>query len=134
MKCVWPTAFASSLLTWYQICAAADSFCATEVEFVLDTVTGRDEYDIRELTPDPFPYSFYVDYLNTPKVQQAIGAYVNFSESNTAVSNAFTSTGDDDREEGTIAAVRSLVEQGVYVVQFYGDADYNCKSQHVYYA
>lgn len=93
---------------------------------MLDSVTGRDEYDIRELTPDPFPYAFYVDYLNTPKVQQAIGAYVNFSESNSAVSNAFGSTGDDDREEGTIEAVRKLVNSGIYVVQYYGDADYNC--------
>lgn len=92
----------------------------------MDSVTGRDEYDIRELTPDPFPYAFYVDYLNTPKVQQAIGAYVNFSESNSAVSNAFGSTGDDDREEGTIEAVRKLVNNGIYVVQYYGDADYNC--------
>ena len=109
-----------------EICTAADNFCATEVEFVLDTVTGRDEYDIRELTPDPFPYSFYVDYLNTPKVQQAIGAYVNFSESNSAVGSAFGSTGDDDREEGTIEAIRKLIKSGIYVVTFAGDADYNC--------
>lgn len=97
------------------------------MESVLDNVANRDEYDIRELSPDPFPYSYYVDYLNTPKVQQAIGAFVNFSESNSAVGNAFGSTGDDDRESGTIAAVRSLVEDGIYVVQFAGDADYNCK-------
>ncbi|CAK1362107.1 unnamed protein product [Cercospora beticola] len=109
-----------------EICSAADTFCANEVESVLDNVANRDEYDIRELSPDPFPYSYYVDYLNTPKVQQAIGAFVNFSESNSAVGNAFGSTGDDDRESGTIAAVRSLVEDGIYVVQFAGDADYNC--------
>ncbi|KAF2206958.1 hypothetical protein CERZMDRAFT_52089 [Cercospora zeae-maydis SCOH1-5] len=109
-----------------EICSAADDFCANEVESVLDNVVNRDEYDIRELSPDPFPYSYYIDYLNTPKVQQAIGAFVNYSDSNDAVSRAFGSTGDDDRESGTIAALRSLVEQGIYVVQFVGDADYNC--------
>ncbi|KAF7195659.1 Carboxypeptidase S1-like B [Pseudocercospora fuligena] len=108
------------------ICSAADNFCADQIEYPLDTITGRDEYDIRELTPDPFPYSFYVVYLNTPKLQKAIGAYVNFSESNSAVGNAFGSTGDDDREEGVYAALRRLIKKGVYLVQFAGDADYNC--------
>lgn len=108
------------------VCAAADAFCANEVEEVLDIVANRDEYDIREFYPDAFPYEYYVDYLNTPAVQQAIGAYVNFSESNNAVYEAFVSTGDDDREDGTIEAVRRLVAQGVYVVQYAGDADYNC--------
>lgn len=55
----------------------------------------RDEYDVRELTPDPFPYSFYTSYLNTPEVQAAIGAYQNFTQSSNAVYNAFTATGDD---------------------------------------
>lgn len=109
-----------------EICSAADNFCYLEVEAVLDNIPGRDEYDIRELQPDPFPPTFYVDYLNSPKVQQALGAYVNFSESSSTVSTAFGSTGDDDRMEGTIAATQALVKQGVYVVEYAGDADYNC--------
>ncbi|KAK4550531.1 hypothetical protein LTR36_000110 [Oleoguttula mirabilis] len=108
------------------ICTAADNFCYYEIEAPLDNIPDRDEYDIRELQPDPFPYTFFSDYLNTPKVQQAIGAYVNYSESSSTVSAAFGSTGDDDREEGTVKDVRKLVEQGVYVVQYAGDADYNC--------
>ncbi|KAF2717975.1 putative serine carboxypeptidase [Polychaeton citri CBS 116435] len=113
-------------LGWNEVCASADNFCATEVEFVLDTFANRDEYDIRELMPDPFPYEFYVGYLNSPQVQEALGAFVNFSEYSPTVGNAFTSTGDDDRESGTIEAVRKLVDQGVYVVEYAGDADYNC--------
>lgn len=109
-----------------EICSASDNFCANEVEEILDNIADRDEYDIRELQPDPFPYAFYVDYLNSPTVQQAVGAYVNFSDSSSTVGNAFGSTGDDDREEGTIEDVRKLIEQGVYVVQYAGDADYNC--------
>lgn len=109
-----------------EVCAYADDFCAIEVESVLDDEAGRDEYDIRELAPDPFPYEFYVDYLNTPAVQAAIGAFVNFTEGSYYVGAAFGSTGDDDRESGTIEAVRKLVEQGVYVVEYAGDAD--CES------
>ncbi|WPH04138.1 Carboxypeptidase S1-like B [Acrodontium crateriforme] len=110
-------------------CAAADSFCYDTVEAVLDRYTGRDEYDIREFStdanPDPFPPTFFEAYLNTPKVQQAIGAFVNFTGA-TTVGTAFAATGDDDREDGTIEALSKLVEQGVYVIMYFGDADYIC--------
>ncbi|RDL39293.1 uncharacterized protein BP5553_03633 [Venustampulla echinocandica] len=109
-----------------EICSAADSFCANFVESIYDDYLGRDEYDMREFVPDPFPYSYYQDYLNTPKVQSAIGAFQNISGSSSAVYNAFTATGDDSRESGTIEALRKLVAQGVNVVLFAGDADYNC--------
>lgn len=88
--------------------------------------TDRDEYDVRELQPDPFPYSFYVDYLNTPEVQKAIGAYQNFSESSNAVAGAFGTTGDDNREAGTVEALKKLLDKGIYVLLYAGDADYNC--------
>ena len=108
------------------VCSAADTFCANLVEGVYDNVLGRDEYDVRELEPDPFPYEFYVDYLNTPKVQSAIGAYQNFSESSNAVGNDFGNTGDDGREEGTVQDMKKLLDQGVTVMMYTGDADYNC--------
>lgn len=81
---------------------------------------------MRELEPDPFPYEFYVDYLNTPEVQYAIGAYQNSSESSNAVGTAFASTGDDNREDGTIEAIRKLLAQNITVMLYAGDADYNC--------
>ena len=109
-----------------EICSAADDFCANEIEFPLDAYVNRDEYDIRELSPDPFPYEFYVDYLNSPAVQEAIGAFQNFSESSNAVYNAFSTTGDDAREVSTVEDVRKLLEQGVTVMMYTGDADYNC--------
>ncbi|KAF1941302.1 carboxypeptidase S1 [Clathrospora elynae] len=108
------------------VCSSADSFCANKVENMYDIYSGRDEYDMRFLQPDPFPYSYYVKYLNTPEVQQAIGAFQNFSESSGTVSSAFGSTGDDDRESGTIEACRKLLAAGVQVLLYYGDADYNC--------
>ncbi|CAD6456619.1 a139bd2e-de1d-451e-afce-76f43ecff7ff [Sclerotinia trifoliorum] len=109
-----------------EICAAADNFCANLVEVIYDTYSRRDELDVRELTPDPFPYSYYASYLNTPEVQAAIGAFQNYSASSNAVGTAFRSTGDDNREAGTIEAVRALLTQGVYVAMMAGDADYNC--------
>lgn len=96
------------------------------MENLYDIYLERDEYDFRYLTPNPFPPSYYVDYLNTAEVQEAIGAYVNFTESSTAVGNAFATTGDDDREIGTVEAVKKLLEQNITVVMYFGDADFNC--------
>jgi len=111
-----------------EICSAADNFCANEVEELLDNIANRDEYDVREMYDDPFPPTFYVDYLNKASTQAAIGAFQNFSESSNTVGTAFGSTGDDDRQSGTIAAVRALLASSddITVLQYAGDADYNC--------
>jgi len=109
-----------------EICYYADNFCAKQVENVFDIYAGRDEYDFRELTPDAFPPEFYVDYLNTLEVQEAIGAYVNFSESNAAVSTAFGTTGDDNRVLTTVTDMLKLIEDNLTVIMYTGDADYNC--------
>ena len=109
-----------------KICRKADSFCAKNVESFLDEYGNRDEYDIREMNPDPFPYNRYVAYLNSNHVQEAIGAFQNYSESSRAVSRAFTRTGDDSRREGSIENLKSLLNQGVTVTLHAGDADYNC--------
>lgn len=108
------------------VCSIGDSWCANNVEAVLDNVANRDEYDIRELMPDPFPYGFYPDYLNRADVQAAIGAYTNFTESSALTGNAFSATGDDSRESNTIEDIRALLGQGVIVMIYAGDADYNC--------
>ncbi|KAL9624548.1 MAG: hypothetical protein Q9160_001212 [Pyrenula sp. 1 TL-2023] len=107
-------------------CSNADDFCYSEVEVVFDDYSGRDEYDSRELTPDPFPYNYYPDYLNSPSVQTAIGATVNFSDSSNIVGAAFASTGDDARDPDTAGALSTLVASGVNVILYVGDADYIC--------
>ena len=76
--------------------------------------------------PDNFPYSFYVDYLNRPDIQAAIGAYTNFTDSSAIVFDDFSVTGDVSREDSTIEDVKRLVDDGLYVVTYVGDADYNC--------
>lgn len=62
-----------------------------------------------------FPYNFYTAYLNTPKVQSAIGAATNFTDFSAAVGEAFGTTGDDGREDGTVEDVRKLLQQGIMV-------------------
>lgn len=103
------------------ICSVADNYCANEVEEIYDIVLNRDEYDIRELEPDPFPPEFYVAYLNTGAVQSAIGAYQNYTEFSAAVGDAFNTTGDDGREDGTVEDMLDLLEQGITVMMYTGD-------------
>ncbi len=91
-----------------------------------------------------FPPVFYVAYLNTPIVQSAIGAFQNYTEYSAAVGDAFNTTGDDGREDGTVEDMLELLEQGItvclprfyvsaesysrQVMMYTGDADYNCMS------
>ena len=90
-------------------------------------------------------------YLNTPIVQSAIGAFQNYTEYSAAVGDAFNTTGDDGREDGTVADMLELLEQGItvclpifyvsakiysqQVMMYTGDADYNCMDRpSVYHA
>ena len=104
------------------ICSNADNFCYQNVEYFFDLYSGRDEYDMRYLTPDPFPYGYFVDYLNQPEIQKAMGAYQNYSVESSTVGTAFGSTGDDDRESGTLEDCRQLLAAGVQVMLYFGDA------------
>ena len=62
-----------------------------------------------------YPPETYVSYLNSAKVQAAIGAYVNYTEQSTAVALAFNTTGDDGRLGGIASDFRALLRQGVAV-------------------
>ncbi len=107
------------------VCSLADSFCIAEVQNAFDVETARDETDVRYLAPSPFPSTFHVDYLNSEKVQRAIGAYTNFTGYSRLNDAALRSTGDDSREQGMIDAAKALLaDSGVYQVLLYADADY----------
>ena len=51
-------------------------------------------YDIRHPRDDPTPPIYYVDYLNTPKIQNALGVNLNYSNFNAEVYFAFDNSGD----------------------------------------
>lgn len=87
--------------------------------------SGRSVYDITQKTPDPFPPSTYLEYLNLADVQAAIGAEVNYTESTPAVAEAFAQTGDFERGD-QISLMGSLLSMGVRVALIYGDRDFIC--------
>lgn len=87
--------------------------------------SGRDIYDLTQKTPNSFPPRTYLEYLNLADVQSAIGAAVNYTETNAAVANAFLQTGDYERGN-QITQMAYLLSLGVRVALIYGDRDFVC--------
>ncbi|WYZ34022.1 hypothetical protein EsH8_I_000298 [Colletotrichum jinshuiense] len=109
-----------------KVCADADAFCIEKVEEFWDVNTGRSENDIRLLSPEPYPSPSFIAYLNRADIQAAIGASNNFSQASVQTSIAFSSTGDDSRTGALVTkSMSNLLQQGVSVALFTGDADYD---------
>lgn len=110
--------------------AATNSLCET-AQLTCNNISipyleaGYSVYDIRRQVPDPYPPAAYQEYLNNETVLAAIGARVNYTESNSYVQNAFISTGDTIRG-GQMQDIAWLLTLGVRVALLYGDADYIC--------
>ncbi|KAM3504355.1 hypothetical protein MY11210_008387 [Beauveria gryllotalpidicola] len=107
-------------------CEAADRYCVSHIDEYPARFANRNAYDIRQLNPDPFPYKFYRDYLNRAEIQEAIGAFTNFSSSSTAVTEAFFTTADNGRSVGSVEALQNLVNHDLTVAMWAGDADSIC--------
>lgn len=107
-----------------QICKNAQIACYQDVLSPYLT-SGRSVYDITQMVPSPFPPSTYLEYLNTAEVQSAIGVRMNYTESNSVVTNAFVQTGDYERGD-QITQMAYLLSLGVRVALVYGDRDYIC--------
>lgn len=111
--------------------SVVNSLCANAYANCLNNVVdpysdaGRSIYDISHLLPDSFPPSTYLEYLNTASFLAAIGSPVNYTETNFQVVDAFTSTGDYERES-LVPSIAALLNAGIRVGFMYGDRDYIC--------
>ena len=108
-------------------CLIASQNCTYENAY--SETSGRNFYDIAAFDPDPFPPPYYIGYLARPEVQQALGARINYTESNSAVATAFDFTDDYQREDirgGYLQDLAFLLDNGVKVAMMYGDRDYAC--------
>ena len=106
------------------VCKTASVSCANNLIGPFHK-SGRDIYDIARKSPDPFPPRTYLEYLNSADVQAAIGAVVNYTETSSAVADAFVQTGDYERGN-QIREMVNLLSLGVRVALIYGDRDYVC--------
>lgn len=116
---------ASSNPTIAAICSEAQAMCRDNVEGVYYSYGGRGTYDIRHPSHDPTPPSYYEDYLNQAKIQNALGVSLNYTSSNNDIYYQFQTTGDFVYPN-FLADLEEIVSSGVRVGLFYGDADYIC--------
>jgi carboxypeptidase C (cathepsin A) len=105
------------------ICAKA--YIACQQVFGIYSSKGRSVYDLSQNTLDPFPGFHYVEYLNTPSVQAAIGAQVNYTQTSDTVFSSFRGTGDHVLG-GQIEDLAALLAAGIRVAFIYGDRDFIC--------
>ncbi|CEJ95242.1 hypothetical protein VHEMI10733 [[Torrubiella] hemipterigena] len=110
----------------YTACVQADNFCSDKIESVMDNNLFRDDHDIHDLSPVSFSYNVCVNYLNAPKVQEALGAFTNYSDYSYIVGNAFGRTGDDGCEVNAVDDLGLLLKQAVTVALYAGNADFIC--------
>lgn len=104
-----------------ELCKAAQWTCNNLTSIA--AARGYFPYDIRQKDPSPDPSAAYQEYLNQGDVLEAIGARVNYTESNPYVQRDFISTGDSIRG-GLIEDIADLLRLGVRVALIYGDADF----------
>ncbi|KAK4540654.1 hypothetical protein LTR36_008985 [Oleoguttula mirabilis] len=119
------TAAATSNPAVDTLCSEAQDMCRDNVEGVYYSYGGRGAYDIRHPYDDPTPPSYFVDYLNTAYVQNAIGVNLNYTDANDDVYYAFQATGDFIYSN-FLEDLEQILDRGVRVSLYYGDADYIC--------
>ncbi|KAK5128963.1 hypothetical protein LTR85_000296 [Meristemomyces frigidus] len=108
------------------ICSAATDFCRGFIEEPCYEYSGRGVYDIRHPYEDPTPPTWFIDYLNTAPVQEAIGVNINYTaDSSSLVGEGFSYTGDFVYRDFK-ADLERILDEGVRVALYYGDADYIC--------
>ena len=108
-----------------EVCSDAEEFCSGILRRPFSEITGRNNYDYATLNPDPFPYPFWVGYLNQPHVQAALGVPLNFTSNSEMVGSVFHDIGDYPRP-GHMDDLTFLLEHGIKVTMMYGDRDFAC--------
>lgn len=84
---------------------------------------GRDNYDIRAKAGAEIPPSrAWMDYVNTPRVQNALGVDLNYTENYSFFVNTLFGLQGDQVRDTTFHDLEWLLAKGVRVALVYGDA------------
>ncbi|KAI9813836.1 MAG: hypothetical protein M1827_003626 [Pycnora praestabilis] len=108
------------------ICTEAEDMCRDNVEGPYYEYGMRGVYDIRHPYDDPTPPTYFINFLNEASTQQALGVNLNYTmDANDEVYYAFQQTGDFVYPN-FIEDLEMILDNGVRVALYYGDADYIC--------
>lgn len=91
------------------------------VEGPAELMSDRSPYDIRARDTADYEPSYWIDYVNTAAVQNALGVDLNYtSATSLQVLEGFLTTGDWALNK--LPDIEKLLEHGVRVALIYGDA------------
>ncbi|KAK8029646.1 carboxypeptidase protein [Apiospora rasikravindrae] len=109
------------------LCAYAHMVCNNLALGPYTALGGRDVYDVRAAANADIPPSrHWMDYVNTARVQDALGVDLNYTDKfSVGVNFAFGLQGDQVRDT-TFHDLEWLLAKGVRVALVYGDADFIC--------
>jgi len=93
----------------------------------------QSQYSLRPILRSQFPRSMtilrqqliFLSFLNLASTQEALGVDLNYTDANDDVYYAFQQTGDFVYPN-FIVDLEELLDNGVRVALYYGDADYIC--------
>ncbi|GAB7350124.1 hypothetical protein MBLNU459_g0788t1 [Dothideomycetes sp. NU459] len=125
--CVPALADCSGITGDNSACESAQTTCYNDIEGPISETGDFDVYDVREPSDDPYPPETYVTYLQSSSVMSAIGAKATYAECPDAPYEKFSNTGDDSRS--FMATLGDVVESGIQVLLWAGDADWICNYQ-----
>ncbi|KAK7959318.1 peptidase S10- serine carboxypeptidase [Apiospora aurea] len=113
--------------TRHFFCAYAHRVCNSLALGPYTLLGGRDVYDVRAAAGADLPPSrAWMDYVNTARVQDALGVDLNYTDKfSVGVNLAFGLQGDPVRDT-TFHDLEWLLAKGVRVALVYGDADFIC--------
>ena len=114
----------AATLSTKSICQEAADMCNDNVLGPFESYSPFCVYDIRadSSCPDLNP-GMMVDYLNQEEIQNALGVNLSYTYVNNEVFFAFQSSGDWVYNNALVA-LESLLDKGVRVALYYGDADF----------
>ncbi|KAI1370173.1 peptidase [Hypoxylon crocopeplum] len=108
------------------VCSQATAICRSLVESPYYVVSGRNPYDIRAQDDAEIPPGYWVDFLNTPEVQNALAVDINYtSTSSDQIYIGFDYSGDFVYPN-LFQDLEALLDYGLRIALVYGDADYIC--------
>lgn len=105
-------------------CTNADNACYDAVEGPITQASDFDVYDVRLDSNADDPPETYADYLARSDVTSKIGARSKYTECPNGAYQKFSSTGDNPRS--LLPELSSVVQSGIQVVVWAGDADWIC--------
>ncbi|KKA26396.1 hypothetical protein TD95_001405 [Thielaviopsis punctulata] len=111
-------------VTITETCVLATALCSNTYSSWFESL-GRDPLDLTHVMPNSYTSFQFMQYLNLPHVQQALGVSVNWTDQNQYVLSNYLYSGD--WAFGPIAPlVADLLNRGVRVGFLYGDRDFTC--------